>query len=82
MTEPQRTTMTPEQIDQALQRMTSDALDLVSEALRRRGPAPSRAVLDTAWKVIERGLSVEPPSQTVAPDVAELANVLELVTSG
>ena len=82
MAEPQRTTMTPEQIDQALQRMTSDALDLLSEALRRRGAAPSRAVLDTAWKVIERGLAAETPSETVAPDVAELANVLELVTSG
>ena len=81
MTEPQRTTMTPEQIDQALQRMTSDALDLVSASLRQR-VSPSRAILDTAWKVIERGLSAEPPSQTVAPDVAELANVLELVTGG
>ena len=81
MTEPQRTTMTAEQIDQALQRMTSDALDLVSSSLRQR-VSPSRAILDTAWKVIERGLSAEPPSETVAPDVAELANVLELVTGG
>lgn len=81
MTEPKRPMMTPEQIDQALQRMTSDALDLVSASLRQR-VSPSRAILDTAWKVIERGLSAEPPSQTVAPDVAELANVLELVTGG
>ena len=81
MTEPQRTTMTPEQIDQALQRMTSDALDLVSASLRQR-VSPSRAILDTAWKVIERGLEAQPPSKTVAPDVAELANVLELVPGG
>ena len=80
MAEPHRT-MTPEQIDGALQRMTSDALDLVSSSLRQR-VSPSRAILDTAWKVIERGLAAEPPSETVAPDVAELANVLELVTGG
>ena len=73
--------MTAEQIDQALQRMTSDALDLVSSSLRQR-VSPSRAILDTAWKVIARGLTAEPPSETVAPDVAELANVLELVTGG
>mgnify|MGYP003143262448 CR=1 FL=1 len=81
MAEPHRT-MTPEQIEGALGRMVPDALDLLSEALRRRGPAPSRAILDAAFKVIERGLSAEPPSQTAAPDVAELANVLELVTGG
>ena len=75
--------MTPAEISAALDRLVPDALSLLENTFRQKqSRPPSRAVLDAAWKLIDRGLSAEPVVESVPSEVTELANVLELVTGG
>ena len=77
-TEPDRW-MTPEAIATALARMVPNALTLLERSMREVSK-PSRAALDSAWRLIDLGLAVEPEAEVVDRDVAELATVLSLVT--
>ena len=70
--------MTPAQISDALARLVPTALQLVERSLREISK-PSRATIDTAWLVIQRGLDAQPEAPAVARDVAQLAEVLEFV---
>ena len=75
--------MTPAEISAALARLVPDAIALLENTVRQKqSRPPSRAVLDAAWKLIDRGLSMEPVAEAVPSEVTELANVLELVTGG
>ena len=71
--------MTPPQISDALARLVPTALQLVERSLREVSK-PSRATIDTAWQVIQRGLDAQPEAPAVDRDVVELAAVLELVS--
>ena len=71
--------MTPEAIATALARMVPDALTLLERSMREVSK-PSRAALDSAWRLIDLGLAVQPAEVEVDRDVAELATVLSLVS--
>ena len=77
MAEPRRT-MTPDEINTALDRLVGDSLAIIHRALREQSK-PSKATLDLARWLVLRAVEAEPEAEVVDPDAAELAGVLELV---
>ena len=71
--------MTVEMLENAVLRLIPDALAMVERTLREQSK-PSKAALDTAWKVLELGREQEVEGAAV-DDVAaaDLATVLSLV---
>jgi len=73
--------MTATEVSEALDRLVPDALALLEVTFRQtQTRSPSRAVLDSAWRLIDRALAAEPVQDVVPSEVRELATVLALVS--
>jgi hypothetical protein len=77
MAEPRRT-MTPDEINTALDRLVGDSLSLIERSLREQSK-PSKATLDLARWLVLRAVEAEPEAEVADPEAVELAGVLELV---
>ena len=71
--------MTADQLESAVLRLIPDALAMVERTLREQSK-PSKAALDTAWRVLDMGRSQsEADGSTDEGAVDDLAAVLSLV---
>ena len=71
--------MTVEMLENAVLRLIPDALAMVERTLREQSK-PSKAALDTAWKVLDMGREQEVDGVAVDDEAAsDLATVLSLV---
>lgn len=71
------TIMTPEMLENAVLRLLPEALALIERCLHETSK-PSKAALDTAWRVVDAGLdqsSEAQPSST--PGLQELEGLLQ-----
>lgn len=69
--------MTDSQISEALARLAPDAIAVLEKTLSTAGKV-DRTRVDTAWKVLREARAAAP--SVGSEEVAQLANVLELVS--